>query len=212
MRWICCDSSRGICGRQIPDMFEIVDGWWRTAEQRRSPNCDDRPEGAEVELLVLHNISLPADEFGGNFVDDLFMNCLDCGAHPSFSELSGLEVSAHLLIRRDGTATQYVPFHRRAWHAGKSSFQGRERCNDFSIGIELEGSDFQPFSDAQYKTLAAVTDALLIAYPALSAQAIVGHSDIAPGRKTDPGPHFDWQRFRSSLSVKSKRIRESAAK
>lgn len=175
-------------------------GCWASAVLRPSPNCDARPPGTTIDLLVIHNISLPAGEFGGDAVDHLFMNCLDCAAHPSFAELAGLEVSSHLLIRRDGEAIQYVPYEQRAWHAGASCFDGRERCNDFSIGIELEGSDDTPFTDAQYHALYIATHAIMQRYPAITPDRIVGHSDIAPGRKTDPGPHFDWQRYRSALS------------
>jgi len=153
-----------------------------------------------IDLLVLHNISLPPGEFGGPWIDQLFLNRLDPAAHPYFAEIAHLRVSAHLLIRRDGSLTQYVPFHRRAWHAGVSSFQGREGCNDFSIGIELEGSDHQPFAPAQYEVLAPVVAALRSAYPAITPDRIVGHSDIAPGRKSDPGPCFDWQRLRGMLA------------
>lgn len=166
----------------------------------RSPHADDRPDEGDITLLVIHAIALPPERFGGHCVDDLFMGCLDCAAHPYFAALRGVRVSAHLFIRRDGTLVQYVPFNRRAWHAGESSFEGRSRCNDFSIGIELEGSDTQPFEDAQYTSLVRAADALLRAYPLLSRERIVGHADIAPGRKTDPGPHFDWLRFHAALA------------
>jgi AmpD protein len=169
------------------------------ARQCPSPNCDDRPADEAPTLIVLHGISLPPGEFGGPWIDQLFTNRLDPGAHPSFATLADLRVSAHVLLRRDGTAVQYVPFHRRAWHAGASCYQGRERCNDYSIGIELEGADDQPYTDAQYAALTATVRALLQAYPALDAARITGHSDIAPGRKTDPGPHFDWPRLRQML-------------
>ena len=158
-----------------------------------SPNFDARPEGSDVSLLVIHNISLPPNEYGGEGIIELFTNQLDPAAHPYYETIQGLEVSSHFLIRRDGELIQFVPCTQRAWHAGASNWCGRERCNDFSIGIELEGSDFEPFTDAQYKTLAELTDALKQAYPIAN---IVGHSDIAPGRKTDPGPHFDWTRYR----------------
>ena len=164
-----------------------------------SPNCDQRPDPADLSLLVIHNISLPPDVFGGPHVDALFLNRLDPAAHPYFATIHALQVSAHLCIFRNGRVHQYVPFDQRAWHAGVSHWQGRERCNDFSIGIELEGSDTQPFADAQYASLIAVTRALLRAYPALTRDAIAGHSDIAPGRKTDPGPCFDWPRYRAGL-------------
>jgi len=169
------------------------------ARQLHSPNQAARPPGTEPELLVIHNISLPPGEFGGGYVDALFLNCLDAREHPFFSQIATLRVSAHLLIDRAGAITQYVSFDRSAWHAGRSSFQGREQCNDFSIGIELEGCDDRPFADEQYRVLVRVTKALVRHYRFLSEQAIVGHSDIAPGRKTDPGPCFDWARYRTLL-------------
>ncbi len=181
--------------------YDIEAGWLIPARRAPSPNHDPRPGGCGVDLLVIHGISLPPGEFGGPWIDALFCNALDPAAHPYFPEIEGLRVSAHVLIRRDGEVVQYVPFERRAWHAGQSCFAGRERCNDFSIGIELEGCDEHPYTDAQYASLAAVTRSLMAAYPALSADRIVGHSDIAPGRKTDPGPHFDWPRFRASLAI-----------
>lgn len=158
-----------------------------------SPNCDDRPPGVAVELVVVHAISLPPGEFGGAAIIDLFLNRLDTRAHPYFATIADLRVSAHFLIRRDGELIQFVPCTRRAWHAGASLWRGRERCNDFSIGIELEGTDEDPFERAQYVRLAAVTRILRRAYPIAD---ITGHSDIAPGRKTDPGPCFDWHLFR----------------
>ncbi len=163
-----------------------------------SPNCDDRPCG-EVSAVVIHSISLPPGEFGGHEIEALFTNQLDLSAHPFFAELEGLEVSAHLLVRRDGSVVQFVPFTKRAWHAGASRFCGRERCNDFSIGIELEGTDDAPYEDAQYEVLADVLKALFDTYPALSTRRVAGHSDIAPGRKTDPGPAFDWLRLYDGL-------------
>lgn len=164
-----------------------------------SPNYDDRPEGTAIDLLVVHGISLPPGEFGGGDIDRLFTNCLDPGAHQYFAAIAPLRVSAHALIRRDGSITQYVPFHRRAWHAGESCYEGRRRCNDFSIGIELEGTDDCPYEEAQYQTLAAVARALMAAYPGITRERITGHEHIAPGRKTDPGPAFDWQHFRELL-------------
>ena len=163
---------------------------------RNSPHCDDRPQGERVSLLVIHNISLPPGEYGGDWIDDLFMGQLDAKAHPYFEALEGLRVSSHYLIRRDGTLVQYVPCDKRAWHAGESSWKGRDRCNDFSIGVELEGSDDVPFAEPQYATLAELTRSLFARYGKLD---IAGHSDIAPGRKTDPGPWFDWPRFRASV-------------
>lgn len=160
-----------------------------------SPNHDERPEGCGISLLVIHNISLPPNEYGGDGIIELFTNRLDPTAHPYYETIRGIEVSSHFLIRRDGELIQFVPCTQRAWHAGASNWRGRERCNDFSIGIELEGSDFESFTDAQYKTLARLSKALHTAYPIAD---VVGHSDIAPGRKTDPGPFFDWVRYRRS--------------
>lgn len=166
------------------------------ATQRSSPNQDCRPDDCAVDLLVIHNISLPPGEFGGPWIDDLFMNRLDPAAHPYFATIASRQVSSHLLIRRDGEIIQYVPLHMRAWHAGESCFNDRERCNDFSIGVELEGSDDSPFTDAQYAALAKVTREIQRDLPAITAERIIGHSDIAPGRKTDPGPEFDWIRYK----------------
>ncbi len=171
------------------------DDYLENARQLPSPNCSDRPPGEGVSLLVIHNISLPPGEYGGGHVDELFCNTLDPQAHPYFAGIAHLRVSAHLLIDRQGRLTQYVPFSRKAWHAGQSCHGGRENCNDFSIGIELEGTDHEPFTPAQYDALVTVTQTLFQRFPALSPQTIVGHSDIAPGRKTDPGPHFDWAHF-----------------
>lgn len=165
-----------------------------------SPHCDERPAGTAVELLVIHAISLPAGEYGGPDVPALFCGTLDCTRRADYADLAGLRVSAHFFIRRDGQVMQFVPVHRRAWHAGRSQFAGRERCNDFSLGIELEGCDQDAFTPAQYTALAALTRALRVACPAIRAEAIVGHSQIAPGRKTDPGPHFDWARYRAALT------------
>ena len=176
------------------------DLWLTQVTQTPSPNADERPTGCDVDLLVIHNISLPPGEFGGRHIDELFCNCLDPNAHPYFAGIAHLEVSSHLLIRRDGTTVQFVPLNRRAWHAGQSNFCGRERCNDFSISIELEGSDDTPFTDAQYQQLAALTGEICTLFPAITAARIVGHSDISPGRKTDPGPCFDWQRYRTLLA------------
>jgi N-acetyl-anhydromuramoyl-L-alanine amidase len=157
-----------------------------------SPHFDARPAGVLPELLVVHGISLPPGEFGGPWIDRLFTGTLSADAHPYFRDIAAQRVSAHALIRRGGQLVQYVPFGERAWHAGQSSYRGRSACNDFSIGVELEGTDDTPYTDAQYAALAALITALLGAYPSLSAQAIAGHSEIAPGRKTDPGPSFDW--------------------
>lgn len=161
-----------------------------------SPNFDERPPDMDVNLLVIHNISLPPGEYGGNGVIELFTNRIDPQAHPYYQTVQGLNVSSHFFIRRDGELIQFVRCNQRAWHAGASRWQGRERCNDFSIGIELEGSDAAPFTDAQYATLTMLTQCLCGRYPI---QHVVGHSDIAPGRKTDPGPYFEWERYRRSL-------------
>jgi N-acetyl-anhydromuramoyl-L-alanine amidase len=166
------------------------------ARHLQSPNCDDRPKDAAIDLLVIHNISLPPGEFGSDAIIDLFLNRLDPKAHPYYEDIAALRVSSHFLIRRDGALLQFVPCAMRAWHAGQSQWCGRERCNDFSIGIELEGADDVAFSDAQYECLGALARALYARYPI---KASVGHSDIAPGRKTDPGPHFAWNRYFSSV-------------
>ncbi|MBI3560296.1 MAG: 1,6-anhydro-N-acetylmuramyl-L-alanine amidase AmpD [Gammaproteobacteria bacterium] len=160
-----------------------------------SPNCDLRPVHSVVDLIVIHGISLPPGEYGGPYITQLFTNRLAAATHPYFAEIAALRVSSHILIRRDGELIQYVPFDKRAWHAGKSNYQGRQGCNDFSIGIELEGTDTTPYSDAQYRHLAELIQALLHAYPGLSSDRITGHSNISPGRKTDPGPSFDWPRL-----------------
>jgi len=159
-----------------------------------SPNCDDRPPGAEVSLLVIHGISLPPGKFGGDGVLRLFTNTLDWAAHPFYETLRGLRVSAHFFVRRTGEIIQFVPCGRRAWHAGESSWRGRERCNDFSIGVELEGVDTRSYTERQYARLVPLAATLRRRYPIAE---IVGHSDIAPGRKTDPGPAFDWRRLRA---------------
>ncbi len=165
---------------------------WVVAGARclQSPHWDQRPEGCLPELLVVHNISLPAGQFGGPYIEDLLMGQLDCDAHPSFADLRGLRVSSHFLIRRSGALVQFVGVHDRAWHAGMSEFMGRNRCNDFSIGVELEGADDQAFERAQMETLARLSASLQQAIPSL--RSVAGHSEIAPGRKTDPGPCFDW--------------------
>ncbi len=179
-------------------MIESRD-WWPAARVAESPNQDARPEGQQPELIVVHAISLPPGEFGGPHVAELFANCLDPDAHPYFAQIATLRVSAHVLIDRQGRATQFVPFSRRAWHAGVSCWRGRERCNDFSIGIELEGTDALPFTAPQYTALARLVAWLRGRFPTLAADAVAGHSDIAPGRKTDPGPHFDWERLAACL-------------
>lgn len=177
-----------------------ANGLLEGAHYLASPNYDDRPTGAAIDTLVIHAISMPPGEYPGGDIDRLFCNLLDFGCHPFYQMIDGLTVSAHLLIRRDGAVMQFVPFHARAWHAGVSEFDGRTRVNDFSIGIELEGSDFAPFEEAQYRALVEVTRALQAAYPAITPERIVGHVDIAPDRKTDPGPYFNWARYRRELA------------
>ncbi|WGS85994.1 1,6-anhydro-N-acetylmuramyl-L-alanine amidase AmpD [Methylomonas sp. UP202] len=172
-----------LCARQVP-----------------SPNHDARPNPTDISLVVIHCISLPPGEFGGPHIDRLFCNQLNPDDHPFFAEIQTLRVSAHLLIGREGDITQYVPFNRRAWHAGVSRYRDRERCNDFAIGIELEGTVDNPYTDKQYLSLAATLKALLASYPSLSSERIAGHSDIAPDRKSDPGPFFDWRRLRQLLA------------
>ncbi|MFO8024763.1 1,6-anhydro-N-acetylmuramyl-L-alanine amidase AmpD [Thiohalophilus sp.] len=174
-------------------------GLLQGARQCPSPNYNARPHPGDISLLVIHGISLPPKQFGGDAIDRFFTNCLDPAQHPYFQEICNLQVSAHLLIRRDGELVQYVPFIERAWHAGDSQFAGRTNCNDFSIGIELEGSDDLPYEPVQYRQLVAVTRLLQQAYPAITRERIVGHCDIAPGRKTDPGPAFDWGRLMAAL-------------
>jgi N-acetyl-anhydromuramoyl-L-alanine amidase len=177
----------------------IIDGWLQWAEPCPSPNFNLRPENIDIDLMVIHNISLPPGEFGGGYVQRFFQNTLNVGVHPYFSTIAELKVSAHLFIERDGKVTQFVPFDARAWHAGNSSFAGVADCNNYSIGIELEGADDIPYSDAQYRALEKVSRQLLLTYPKLTPERITGHSDVAPGRKTDPGSAFDWQRYRTSL-------------
>jgi len=169
-----------------------ANGWFTGVRRIASPNYDARPAHTQISLLVIHSISLPPNEFGGAGIRQLFTNTLDCSAHPYYAQLQGLKVSSHFLVRRDGGIIQFVPCRSRAWHAGVSEWQGRSRCNDFSIGIELEGSDFVPFEPAQYLALSRLTRHLKRRYPLRN---IVGHSDIAPSRKTDPGPFFDWDRY-----------------
>jgi AmpD protein len=183
-------------------VFEIDhhQGLVESARHSVSPNQDARPDGVEVDLIVLHGISLPPGEFGGPEIEQLFTNTLDWDSHTYFDEIRGAQVSAHLLVRRDGELVQFVPFAARAWHAGESCFQGRTRCNDHSIGIELEGKDDLAYDDRQYNALIPLLASMLRAYPGLSARRIAAHSDIAPGRKTDPGPAFDWLRLYDGLS------------
>jgi len=176
-------------------------GFVEGARQVSSPNYDDRPPECEPELIIVHGISLPPGEFGGPWIDHLFTNCLDADAHPYFREIADARVSTHLLIGRAGEIVQYVPVHKRAWHAGDSGYCGRECCNDFSIGIELEGTDTFAYTDAQYESLCHVVHSLRAAFASLADAPVVGHSDVAPGRKTDPGPAFDWDRFRRQLAA-----------
>ncbi|MDQ7970557.1 MAG: 1,6-anhydro-N-acetylmuramyl-L-alanine amidase AmpD [Oxalicibacterium faecigallinarum] len=176
----------------LPSIVIDDQGWADKAVRMPSPNFDQRADGVPIDLLVVHNISLPPGEFGGPYISDLFLNRLDYEAHPYFDQLRPLKVSAHFLIRRDGEIIQFVSARDRAWHAGVSVFCGKERCNDFSIGIEMEGTDDQPFEPRQYEALVALTLALRGAYPLRN---VTGHAYIAPGRKTDPGPFFDWQRY-----------------
>ncbi|MEQ1544528.1 1,6-anhydro-N-acetylmuramyl-L-alanine amidase AmpD [Methyloglobulus sp.] len=169
--------------------------WLSEASHVPSPNVDDRADPDDISLLVIHCISLPPGEFGNNCIEQLFCNQLNPDAHPYFKEIHQLTVSSHLVIKRSGEIVQYVPFDKRAWHAGQSSYDGREQCNDFSIGIELEGTETVAYAEAQYLELAAIVKTLLNTYPKLTAERIAGHSDIAPGRKTDPGESFDWRKF-----------------
>lgn len=171
------------------------------ARQVSSPNHNERPAGMEPDLIVIHCISLPPGCYGGPQIEQFFQNCLCADEHPYFEEIHRMEVSSHLLIRRDGEVVQFVPFDKRAWHAGKSCYGDRENCNDFSIGIELEGAEDGPFDLIQYERLKQVIESLLKQYPTIPAQAIVGHNDIAPGRKTDPGPHFDWDRLHKAIGL-----------
>lgn len=173
----------------------------RGAAWKPSPNSDARPDADDISLLVVHCIALPPGRFGGPWIDRLFDNRLDPSAHPYFEGLRNLRVSAHLCVFRRGPVHQYVAFDRRAWHAGESMFDGRSRCNDFSIGIELEGADDRPYEPGQYRTLAGIAANLMRAYPRLTPARIVGHSDIAPGRKSDPGPFFDWDRLHAEIEV-----------
>ena len=185
--------------------YTLDRGWLPQARRVPSPNFELRPAGCVPELLVIHNISLPPGQYGGDAIERFFCNGLDCDEHPFYEEIRGVEVSAHLLIRRSGELVQFVSLEQRAWHAGQSCYAGRENCNHFSIGIELEGTDDDPYTGAQYRALATVTFELQRYYPAISDECIVGHSDIAPGRKTDPGPAFDWARYRADLSAQGEK-------
>jgi N-acetyl-anhydromuramoyl-L-alanine amidase len=194
----CEDLDRQAHGRHrsdIPHVHVTQDHWLSRATRLESPNCNDRADPCDVDLVVVHGISLPPGQFGGRFVHDLFLNRLDTAAHPALADLADLRVSAHLFIDRRGSVTQFVPFHRRAWHAGVSAWRGRPGCNDYAIGIELEGSDDLPYTGSQYRRLRQVLEALMARYPRLSPEAMVGHCEVAPGRKTDPGPGFCWRRL-----------------
>ena len=193
-------SSNTILNESV-NKLSISSGWLDQGQKMKSPFYSPRAVDEEINLLVVHNISLPAGKFGGHCINDLFLGKLDCTSHESFKDLIGVEVSAHCLIRRDGTIVQYVSFFDKAWHAGISSFNQRKRCNDYSIGIELEGTDDIPYSTRQYQQLSALTHCLQNKFPAIIMKNIVGHCDIAPGRKTDPGEVFDWQYFRQLLNT-----------
>lgn len=182
----------------VQSPFSLADGWLSPVTRLPSPHHNERPQG-EVSLLVIHGISLPPGEFGGPWIGDLFLGRLDPEAHPYFASIASLQVSAHCLIRRDGELVQFVSFNERAWHAGVSEFAGRSACNDFSIGIELEGTDTSGYTEEQYRQLVAVSRCLMCHYLDITPERIVGHSDIAPGRKTDPGPGFDWALYRAML-------------
>ena len=180
--------------------IDITSGLIKEARQQMSPNCDSRPDETDISLIVIHGISLPPGKFGNNYIDQLFCNELNPNEHPYFKEIEELKVSSHFLVRRDGELVQYVPLNKRAWHAGVSCYETRDCCNDFSIGIELEGEDETPYTEIQYQVLSKLIRNLLKTYPALNEQTIAGHSDIAPGRKTDPGDAFDWDLLRKLLS------------
>jgi AmpD protein len=179
--------------------MKIINHCLQQADQIPSPNYDDRPANVTVSLLVIHCISLPPEQFGGNYIDQLFCNQLNPDDHPYFKEIYQLKVSSHLLIKRTGDIVQYVPFNKRAWHAGLSEYKGKNKCNDFSIGIELAGSENQPYTADQYQQIITVSQALIEHYPNLSAKHITRHSDISPSRKTDPGESFKWNEFLSSI-------------
>jgi AmpD protein len=179
---------------------ETATGLLIGVRQVLSPHCDARPAEMLPELIIVHGISLPPNEFGGPWIDRLFTGTLAWDAHPYFRQIEGLRASAHVVIRRDGQLTQYVPFGERAWHAGVSQYRTRSGCNDFSVGVELEGTDDIAYTDAQYAQLVELIAALIEAYPSLSPEHLVGHSDVAPGRKSDPGPYFEWPRLRAQLT------------
>lgn len=181
-------------------MMIDTEGWLQGVRRVPSPHADERPSGTQISLIVIHGVSLPPGEFGGQWVEDFFSGRLDKGTHSYFSEIASLRVAPHLYIPRDGALVQFVSCSRRAWHAGRSRWRGREACNDFSIGIELEGADDIPYAEVQYERLVPLIVALRRRYPAIDEQGVTGHSDIAPGRKTDPGPVFDWRRLANDLA------------
>ena len=181
--------------------FKIINGWLEGIRHVPSPYFDQRPENSEISLLVIHNISLPPGQYGSNDIELFFTGQLDPDKHPFFKVIHQMRVSAHCLIRRDGEIVQFVPFTARAWHAGKSSFAGVEKCNDYSVGIELEGTDTDAYTEKQYQTLAQITNTLTKEYPSIMPQRITGHQYIAPLRKTDPGLTFDWRKFRALTFV-----------
>ena len=189
----------------------ITAGWLAGARRVVSPNADARPPDVTVDAVVIHSISLPPGQYGGGAIEQLFTNQLDPHGHPYFAQIAGLRVSAHLLIRRDGALVQFVGLDDRAWHAGVSELAGRTRCNDFAIGIELEGTDTDTFTEAQYAALSDVTRRIRAAYPAITPDRIVGHSDVAPGRKTDPGIGFDWARYRAAVRMPRDTATDTAA-
>jgi len=198
-------------GKGYPEPRRRSEGWLAAARHVPCPNWDERPPGTMVDLLVIHGISLPPGSFGGPWIENLFQNRLDPEALPEFRAIASLRVSSHLLIRRDGELIQYVDLHKRAWHAGVSSFEGHPACNDFSIGIELEGADEVPYEANQYRVLARTTQSIRTCFPNIGPERIVGHSNIAPERKTDPGTAFDWKYFRALIGARrredSRRIR-----
>ena len=181
-------------------MFTLSNHILEQAEFLESPNFSERPKGIKPSLLVIHNISLPPGQYGGGFVKEFFLNQLDTNIHPYFKEIKDLKVSSHLLVERDGSVFQFVDFSKKAWHAGMSEFEGKQECNDFSVGIELEGTDTDPYSEKQYEVLIDLTDCILKNYHEITKDRIVGHSQIAPERKTDPGRSFDWSRYKNSLT------------
>ena len=200
------DTCLALDTATITPAYTLSDHWVDQARRVPSPNCNERPDPADISLIVIHNISLPPNRFGGAYIDQLFSNCLDPAEHPYFAEIADLRVSSHFLLRRDGELVQYVPCDKRAWHAGRSQWCGRENCNDFALGIELEGTDDVPYTDIQYRCLAALIRTLRQYYPGIAADAITGHEHIAPGRKTDPGPSFDWDALEARLAKEESRL------